>query len=171
MFLFLGIICTWSCMMRHHYALVEPHVRWFQGVQPDGQHTLSAWFNSALLTIWRHLDTIYAKYLPTFNDKLQSCPHSRDAFENFQRNLPKKCVLVGKYVITQVGTSLLLCKDSLFCLPTGTQMHSPCGVPLVLPVCVPHSVIHCKISGVMSFDFRMQLSTLNLVCSNLQMCA
>jgi hypothetical protein len=111
---------------------------------------------------------MHINHLPKYNDTLQSCPCRHGTFGNFQRNIWKKFVSVGKLTITQVGTTSLLREYCPFYLTPWTTVCLSSWVPLVVMVCVPHIVTCLKILGILPLDFVLQYSFSNAACSDLQ---
>ena len=62
LYLFLGLLCTRNRLLLRHYAMVQPLARWFQGQETAGHRTLGSGFESALATVWKHLNTLHAKH-------------------------------------------------------------------------------------------------------------
>merc|ERR1712086_423254 len=56
LYLFLGLLCTRNRLLLRHYAMVQPLARWFQGQETAGHRTLGGGFESALATVWKHLN-------------------------------------------------------------------------------------------------------------------
>ena len=79
------------------WATVKPIGYHFKGyyMQPATSSLLGA-ASCDLRTAWKRQDALYAKYIPTFNETLQSESFSTGAFDKYNKLLPTKNQVDGK---------------------------------------------------------------------------
>ena len=147
LFLFFGLIRTKSRYLLKHWAMVEPFGHYFKGHQQPGRNSLSGAFTSTLETCWKRQNEIYERFLPSFNEELQSESTNYGSYDNYNEVLPKKNPTDGKNAITHIGTVYYAKKAKPIDLPVGTIVKSPHGVMFEVDSCKQETPYRFMVCG------------------------
>ena len=124
-------------MLLRHWSQVDPLAYYFRGIHQPATRSLAGCHTSTLKTCWKRQDEIYNKATPTFNALMRTESYRMGAFDNFNKEQPKKFITHGKSAIMHIGTVFYLKNNRPLELPLGTKMTSPMGVKFIVTECLP----------------------------------